>query len=47
VGAYLHGVAGQLAPVPVAAEDVLDALPAAWASVRSGSGSRAGFGGTA
>jgi NAD(P)H-hydrate repair Nnr-like enzyme with NAD(P)H-hydrate dehydratase domain len=36
VGAYLHGVAGQLAPVPVAAEDVLGALPAAWASVRSG-----------
>lgn len=38
VGAYLHGVAGGLAPVPVpvAAEDVLDALPRAWAAVREG-----------
>src|SRR5947209_1603401 len=35
VGAYLHGVAGRLAPVPVAAEDVLGALPRAWAAVRS------------
>jgi hydroxyethylthiazole kinase-like uncharacterized protein yjeF len=33
VGAHLHGLAGGLAPVPVAAEDVLAALPRAWAQV--------------
>jgi ADP-dependent NAD(P)H-hydrate dehydratase / NAD(P)H-hydrate epimerase len=33
VGAHLHGLAGRLAPVPVAAEDVLAALPKAWAAV--------------
>ena len=36
VGAYLHGVAAQLAPVPVVAEDVLNALSGAWTAVRSG-----------
>jgi hydroxyethylthiazole kinase-like uncharacterized protein yjeF len=36
VGAYLHGVAGSLALPPVAAEDVLDAVPQAWATVRKG-----------
>ncbi|MEE1928043.1 NAD(P)H-hydrate dehydratase [Streptomyces sp. TRM 70351] len=30
VGAYLHGVAGRLAPTPPAASDVAAALPAAW-----------------
>ncbi len=33
-GAHLHGLAGRLAPPPVAAEDVLAALPRAWAAVR-------------
>jgi NAD(P)H-hydrate repair Nnr-like enzyme with NAD(P)H-hydrate dehydratase domain len=33
VGAHLHGLAGQLAPRPVAADDVLAALPEAWAAV--------------
>jgi hydroxyethylthiazole kinase-like uncharacterized protein yjeF len=33
VGAYLHGLAGLLAPRPVAAEDVMHALPRAWATV--------------
>jgi hydroxyethylthiazole kinase-like uncharacterized protein yjeF len=36
VGAYLHGVAGGLAPRPVAAEDVLSAVPQAWSAVRDG-----------
>jgi hydroxyethylthiazole kinase-like uncharacterized protein yjeF len=35
-GAYLHGVAAELAPVPVAAEDVLAAIPRAWGAVRAG-----------
>ncbi len=33
VGAYLHGLAGELASVPTAADDVLAALPAAWSAV--------------
>src|SRR3954451_22330214 len=33
VGAHLHGLAGRLAAPPVAAEDVLAALPRAWAAV--------------
>jgi hydroxyethylthiazole kinase-like uncharacterized protein yjeF len=37
VGAYLHGLAGGLAPVPVSAEDVLAAVPRAWATVRDSS----------
>jgi hydroxyethylthiazole kinase-like uncharacterized protein yjeF len=36
VAAYLHGLAGELAPVPTAADDVLAALPAAWAAVVAG-----------
>jgi hydroxyethylthiazole kinase-like uncharacterized protein yjeF len=36
VAAYLHGLAGELAPVPTAADDVLAALPAAWAAVLEG-----------
>ena len=36
VGAYLHGLAASLAPVPVAAEDVLAAVPQAWGAVRGG-----------
>lgn len=33
VGAYLHGLAARLAPVPVTAGDVAEALPAAWREV--------------